>query len=69
MKLNADAIRKEYEDLSKDEILDEVVDKVLEIERLKRKLRKYENPHTHSSKQGFDKPQAEGLTVGRKVGL
>lgn len=68
MKLNADAIRKEYEDLSKDEILDEVVDKVLEIERLKRKLRKYENPHTPSSKQGFDKPQAEGLTVGRKLG-
>ena len=61
-------IRKEYEELEKNELLDEVVDKVLEIEKLKRKLRKYENPHTPSSKQGFDKPQARGIPVGRKLG-
>ena len=67
-KIKADNIRKEYENLEKDDLLDEVVDKILEIEKLKRKLRKYENPHVPSSKQGFDKPQAEGLTVGRKLG-
>ncbi|HII14342.1 MAG TPA: hypothetical protein HA360_04685, partial [Nanoarchaeota archaeon] len=57
-KIRAVDIRKDFEDKSKDELLDDVVDKVLEIEKLKRKLRKYENPHTPSSKQGFDKPQA-----------
>lgn len=67
-KIRAADIRKDFEDKSKDELLDEVVDKVLEIEKLKRKLRKYENPHTPSSKQGFDKPQAQGLPVGRKPG-
>ena len=67
-KIKANEIRKEYEVLEKDELLDEVVDKVLEIEKLKRKLRRYENPHTPSSKQGFDKPQAQGLAVGRKKG-
>src|SRR3989339_845335 len=68
MKIKSTDIRKEYEELEKDKLLDEVVDLVLEIEKLKRKLRKYENPHTPSSKQGFDKPQAQGLTVGRKPG-
>ncbi|MEK6868490.1 MAG: IS66 family transposase [Nanoarchaeota archaeon] len=67
-KIRADNIRKKYEELDKDKILDKLVDKELEIEKLLRKLRKYENPHTPSSKRGFDKPQAEGLTVGRKPG-
>ena len=67
-KIRAADIREKYEELDKDEILDEVVDLVLENEKLKRKLRKYENPHTPSSKQGFDKPQAQGLPVGRKPG-
>ena len=67
-KIRVSAIREEYGDLPKEEILDELVDKILEIEKLKKKLRKYENPHTPSSKQGFDKPQAQGLTVGRKPG-
>ena len=67
-KIRASDIRDEYGDLPKEEILDELVDKVLEIEKLKRKLKKYENPHTPSSKQGFDKPQAQGITVGRKLG-
>lgn len=68
MKIKSADIRKEYEELEKDKLLDEVVDLVLENEKLKRKLRKYENPHTPSSKQGFDKPQAQGLPVGRKPG-
>jgi hypothetical protein len=67
-KIRVSDIREEYGDLPKEEILDELVDKILEIEKLKKKLRKYENPHTPSSKQGFDKPQAQGLTVGRKPG-
>ncbi len=67
-KIRAEDIRKDFEDKSKDELLDEVVDKILEIEKLKRKLRRYENPHTPSSKQGFDKKQAKGLPVGRKPG-
>jgi len=67
-KIKCDEIRKKYEELDKDKILDEVVDLVLENEKLKRKLRKYENPNTPPSKQGFDKPQARGLPVGRKPG-
>lgn len=67
-KINAAELRKKYEDLEKDVILDRLVDRELEIEKLKRKLRKYENPHTPSSKQGFDKPQALGIPVGRKSG-
>lgn len=62
------AIRDKYEELDKDKILDELVDIVIENEKLKKKLRKYENPHTPSSKQGFEKPQAQGLKVGRKAG-
>lgn len=67
-KIKVSEIKEEYEDLSKDELLDEVVDLVLENEKLKRKLKKYENPHTPSSKQGFDKPKAQGIPVGRKKG-
>ena len=68
MKIKAADIRKDFEDKSKDELLDDVVDKVLEIEKLKKKLKKYENSNTPPSKQGFDKPQAQGLPVGRKPG-
>ena len=67
-KIRTAEIRKEYEELDKDKLLDEVVDLVLENEKLKRKLKKYENPHPPPSKQGFDKPQAQGLPVGRKPG-
>jgi len=67
-KIKAGDVRKEFEGLEKDKLLDEVVDLVLENDKLKRKLRKYENPHTPSSKQGFDRPQAQGIQVGRKLG-
>ncbi len=67
-KIKASEVRKEYEEFEKDKLLDEVVDLVIENEKLKRKLRRYENPHTPPSKQGFDKPQANGLPVGRKKG-
>ena len=67
-KIKAAEVRKKYEDLVKDELLDKLVERELELDKLKRKLLKYENPHTPSSKQGFDKPQAQGLPVGRKPG-
>lgn len=67
-KINVSEVRKKFEELEKDKLLDEVVDLVIENDKLKRKLKKYENPHTPSSKQGFEKPQAQGLPVGRKAG-
>jgi transposase len=68
MKIRAIEVRKKYEELEKDKLLDEVVDLVLENDKLKRKLKKYDNSNTPPSKQGFDKPQAQGLPVGRKPG-
>lgn len=74
-KIKAAEVREDYEKLDKDKLLDEVVDLVLENEKLKtekekleRALKKYKNPHTPSSKQGYDKPEAQGLKVGRKAG-
>lgn len=67
-KIKAAEVRKNYEELDKDKLLDEVVDLVLENEKLRKKLKKYENPHTPSSKKGFEKPQAQGIPVGRKKG-
>lgn len=68
LKIKAGEVRKKYESFEKDKLLDEVVDLVIEIDKLKKKLNKYENPHTPSSKQGFNKPEAKGLPVGRKPG-
>lgn len=72
-KIRADDIRKEYEDVEKDKLLDEVVDLVLENEKLKRKLRKYENPHTPPSKEErkthiSNFVSLTGLPVGKKTG-
>mgnify|MGYP001576252405 CR=1 FL=1 len=61
-----------YGDKSREEILDELIDKIIEIDQLKKKLRKYENPHTPPSK---DERQSRtnfvsvtGLPVGKKTG-
>lgn len=69
------SIREKYEELDKDKILDDLVDKVIEIDKLKKEkeklekeLKKYKNAHTPSSKLGFDKPHAKGLPVGRRKG-
>ena len=47
------SIREKYEDFNKDKILDDLVDKVIEIEKLKKEkeklekeLKKYKNAHT-----------------------
>lgn len=68
MKIQTAEVRKKYEELDKDKLLDEVVDLFIENEKLKRKLKKYDNSNTPSSKQGFDRPEAKGLPVGRKAG-
>lgn len=69
------SIREKYEELDKDKILDDLVDKVIEVEKLKKEkeklekeLKKYKNAHTPPSKLRFEKPQAKGLPVGRKEG-
>lgn len=62
----------EYDKKSKDELVEEVVDKIIEIEKLKRKLRRYENPHTPPSKDERKSRtnfvSITGLTVGKKTG-
>src|SRR3989338_11121846 len=60
--------KEKYKDRTKDELIEELWKSYNEKEKLERQLKKYENPHTPSSKQGFDKPQAQGLPVGRKPG-
>ncbi|MBI2523182.1 IS66 family transposase [Candidatus Woesearchaeota archaeon] len=61
-------ISKELSKKSKKEIIDEYIELYLEKEKLEKELKKYKNPHTPSSKNSFDKPQAQGLRVGRKEG-
>ena len=61
-------IKDSLEDKTKDEIIDEYIELYLEKRKLEKELKKYKNPHTPSSKKGYDKPQAQGLKVGRKKG-
>jgi hypothetical protein len=68
-------IKKQYEELSKDELLDKLVDKILELnklkkekEKLEKELKKYKNANTPSSQKKFTKVQPQGLNVGRKKG-
>ena len=63
----------ELKELEKDNLIDIILHKEKEIEKLKKEkeklekeLKKYKNAHTPSSKLRFDKPQAKGLPVGRK---
>jgi transposase len=62
----------EYNKKSKDELVEEVVDSKIEIEKLKRKLRRYENPHTPPSKEvrktRTNFVSITGLAVGKKTG-
>jgi transposase len=62
----------DYRKKPKDELVEEVVDKIIENEKLKKKLRRYENPHTPSSKDER-KSRATfisktGLAVGKRTG-
>jgi len=62
----------DYNKKSKDELVEEVVDKIIEIEKLRRKLRRYENPHTPPSKDERKSRtnfiSLTGLAVGKKNG-
>src|SRR3989338_8200669 len=42
--------KQDYLGKSKDELIEDLFEKIRENEKLKRKLRKYENPHTPPSK-------------------
>lgn len=57
---------------SKEELVDECVDLIIENEKLKKKLRKYENPHTPPSKDERETRtnfiSETGLKVGKKTG-
>ena len=50
MILKTDSFKDKFKDKSKDEILDEFYEEYVKHEKLKKKLRRYENPHTPSSK-------------------
>lgn len=62
------SVETKLEELSKEELIKIILEQNKKIKRLEKELRKYKNPHTPSSKQSFDKPQAQGLKVGRKNG-
>ncbi len=61
-----------YTDKSREEILDELIDRIIEIDKLKKKLRRYENPHTPPSKDERKSRtnfvSKTGLSVGKKTG-
>ena len=62
----------DYEKKPKDELVEDVVDLIIENEKLKRKLRRYENPHTPPSKDERKSRtnfiSVTGLPVGKKTG-
>jgi len=72
MILKTDSFKEQYKDKSKEEILDEMYENYVELEKLKRKLRRYENPHTPPSKDERKSRSnfvsLTGLTVGKKTG-
>src|SRR3989344_3343704 len=61
-----------HQEKSKEELLDEVVDLIIENEKLKKKLRRYENPHTPPSKDERKSRtnfiSITGLAVGKRTG-
>jgi|TARA_B100002003_G_scaffold96829_1_gene90245 transposase len=65
-------VSSEYGDKSREDILDELIDSKIELEKLKRKLRRYENPHTPPSKEvrknRTNFVSKTGLAVGKKTG-
>jgi len=64
-------IRVDKQDLQKkpkDELVDELYDSLVEIEKLKRELRKYKNPNTPHSAHPHLKPNTQGTTAGGKRG-
>lgn len=62
----------DYQKKPKDELVEDVVDLIIENEKLRKKLRRYENPHTPPSKDERKSRtnfvSKTGLTVGKKTG-
>ena len=62
----------DYQKKPKDELVEDVVDLIIENEKLKRKLRRYENPHTPPSKDERKSRtnfiSQTGLGVGKRTG-
>ena len=51
----------------KDELVDALYNSLIEIEKLKRELRKYKNPNTPSSAHKHLKPNTRGLMIKRSA--
>ena len=62
----------QYQEKSKEELLEDVIDLIIENEKLKKKLRRYENPHTPPSKDERKSRtnfvSQTGLGVGKQTG-
>src|SRR3989344_5068648 len=62
----------DYKKKEKDELVEDVVDLIIENEKLKKKLRRYENPHTPPSKDEIKSRtnfvSITGLAVGKRTG-
>ena len=62
----------EYKKKHKDEVVEDLVDLIIENEKLKKKLRRYENPHTPPSKEVKKNKMSfisqTGLGVGKQTG-
>ena len=62
----------DYKKKEKDELVEDVVDLIIENEKLKKKLRRYENPHTPPSKDERKSRtnfvSITGLAVGKRTG-
>jgi len=58
--------RQDYLKKSKDELIDDIEEKLNEIDRLKRELRKYKNPNTPPSANPLLKPVVHPLKSGRR---
>ena len=62
----------DYKKKQKDELVEDVVDLIIENEKLKKKLRRYENPHTPPSKDERKSRtnfvSITGLAVGKRTG-
>ena len=65
-------LNSQHQEKSKEELLDEVVDLIIENEKLRKKLRRYENPHTPPSKNETKSRtnfvSQTGLVVGKQTG-
>ena len=65
-------LNSQHQEKSKEELLDEVVDLIIENEKLRKKLRRYENPHTPPSKNETKSRtnfvSQTGLGVGKQTG-